>query len=470
MSRHFKGAIWITGSSVIFIVSSYLMNIILARVLGVSEFGNYGVIIALLTAINLMQTAGIPQAITKFISADTDNDEAVVWKSFIIQSITGMLAATLLIASAPLLGVALNDISIINYIMASALVIPAYGYYYYVASVFNARQEFKKQATMIALYSVSKLFLGVVLTLIWGLYGVIVAFAISPLIALLSGFVMPRRQRSSTISYGAIIAYAGPVLIFAILSTLLQTIDLAVVKSAIGSEAAGYYTAAQNIVRIPFFLFSSLSLVMFPMIAVASNNSKQLGLAVSRLASVTILILPFIIALIASVPAGLLALLFGSEYVVGATTLAILAASYMFLTLFMLTGNILNALGKQRISMYIAGSAVIIQIIGALQLSVTEQANGVALATGIAAFWAFILGFIVVCKYVTVEIDIIKHTVPIAAAVIIFIIGYNLDLHAFSMAAYIFASFIFYAGVLIYTKMLIVADIMSKFSIKKQLQ
>ena len=60
------GGVLLTLASLIYLIAGYGATLFLARKLGPEQYGRYGVIISVMTLINLMQTSGLPQAVSKY--------------------------------------------------------------------------------------------------------------------------------------------------------------------------------------------------------------------------------------------------------------------------------------------------------------------------------------------------------------------------------------------------------------------
>src|SRR2546430_2383989 len=111
-----QGTIYLSISTVTFVVSAYLINIILGRYLGPASYGIYGVIITLMTAINLTQTSGLPLAVAKFIAEDDTNADGVLKSGLIVQIISTLgVSVIVFLLAAPLAGL-LKDSSLTAYI------------------------------------------------------------------------------------------------------------------------------------------------------------------------------------------------------------------------------------------------------------------------------------------------------------------------------------------------------------------
>ena len=56
------------------------MNVALARILGVSQYGVFVIAVTLLTIVNLIQSQGVPQALSRII-ADGSASPAAAWRA-----------------------------------------------------------------------------------------------------------------------------------------------------------------------------------------------------------------------------------------------------------------------------------------------------------------------------------------------------------------------------------------------------
>jgi O-antigen/teichoic acid export membrane protein len=87
-----KGAIYLTASTLTFMVSGYLTNVWLGRYLGPKTYGVYGVLISLMTALNVMQIYGVPQAVSKFVAEKPKKAHSILNSGLKIQLVLFMLA------------------------------------------------------------------------------------------------------------------------------------------------------------------------------------------------------------------------------------------------------------------------------------------------------------------------------------------------------------------------------------------
>lgn len=225
MSNLAKGTFYITISALFFVLSGYLINIWLGRTLGPESYGIYGVVIALLTAINLFQTSGLPQATSKFISSQPEKEDEILKSSLKLQVLSTLTITFLYFLFADMIARLLNDGNLASYIRLSSLVIPFYGIYALYYGYYNGVHQFKKQALISAVYAIAKLFLVIGLGYFFYLYGVIFGFILAPIIALCFGLRLPQKTNTH-FSYKKLIYFSLPLIGFSLFSILEQSIDL----------------------------------------------------------------------------------------------------------------------------------------------------------------------------------------------------------------------------------------------------
>jgi stage V sporulation protein B len=382
MNSHKRGFIYLTITNILFIIVGYFINIFLARRLGPSDYGVYGVLTSLMTALNILQVSGVPQSVSKFIAEKKENADAILSSGFKLQLVATLGIGFLLYIASDLVASIFNDSAFVNYSKLMALIFPVYGIFALYTGYYNGLHNFKRQALLNALYIMSKLILVIGLTIFYGIYGIIIGFVISPFIALLGGFKRP--NLSDYFPYKKIILYSLPLVVFACLSTLQITLDIFFLKAIAHNPAqTGYYAAAQNIAIVPYFALSAIGVVLMPNISrlVSSNRLKEAENIISNsFRYLLFLLIPTTLIIGISAPA-LLNILFGNKYLPAISPLRILLVGYILLTIFSMMANILNGAGRAKYSMYIAACGVLISLIFYIILIPITNTVGAAIST-----------------------------------------------------------------------------------------
>jgi stage V sporulation protein B len=386
------GVVLIGLSNVLFIIVGYLTNIWLGRYLGPEQYGVYGVLTALMTAMNIMQVSGIPQAVSRFVAEKRDSAEAVLKSGLRIQLLSTVVVGLIFFLLAPEIANIFHDHNFIDYCRLMSLVFPAYGIFALYSGYYNGLHNFRRQALMQTAYSTSKLIFVIGLAISFSIYGIIAGFILAPLVAILFGFKAPRTK--NIFSRRQIITYSLPLIGFAILVTLQLSVDLFSLKAiARDSKVAGYYTAAQSIAIIIYFGLSAIGQILFPSISsyVSAGNLTKARLIIENSFRYLLIILIPIATLMAATTNELIKLLYGQEYSASATPLLILIIGYVFLTIFAMLANALNGAGRAKNSMLFAAIGLSTTIICCLILIPKFEAIGAALSASLGSFVSMVL-------------------------------------------------------------------------------
>jgi len=396
------GTIYLTLASFVFVGTGYIINIFLGRFLGPSLYGVYGIIISLITAINLTQTAGLPQAVSKYIAEDETKADMVLKSGLIIQVWSTLLVSVIFFLLAEPIAKLLKDISLVPYLQISAFVFPLYGIYSLYLNFYNGLHYFKKQALLGIIYALIKLLSVLVLAYIFHIYGVIIGFIIAPLLAMLYGLHIPSKKLNG-FPIKKIVIFSLPLIGVAIFLNLLQSIDLFFVKALLHvNKLTGFYTANQNIAEIPFYGVISFASVLFPSISrhVSHNLIDEVKNIISKSLRFAVLIIIPSILMLSATSLQVIRLLYSSAYISGTGALSILTIGDGFFTLFVILATIISGAGSPWKSSLLAGAGVIMSCLLCLVLIPRFGISGAALATTVASFVVMVgAGVIVYRKF-----------------------------------------------------------------------
>ncbi len=386
-----RGSFYLAISSLLFMASGYIIHVWLGQHLGPESYGVYGVVIQVMTALNMIHYVGVPQAVSRVIAQDEARADAVLRTGLILQvGSTVLIAVGFYLAAGPV-AMLLNDASLTPYFRISALVLVPYSAMtLYMTGYYNGLHHFRRQALMNGAYSVAKTVAVIGLVYVFHIYGAILGFVISPLIALLFGLHWPR-LRGERYPYAPLVRFSLPLIFFSFLSTLQLSVDLLFVKALLKNDvAAGYYTANQNIARLPYFAFTALAYVLLPGISrsVSRDTVDDTGRLISRSLRYAFLLLVPGTAFIAADSAELLDILYGPEYLAAAPSLSLLVVGLGFLTLFALLSNVLSGAGSPGLAMVLAGLGLLTTVGFCYVLIPPLGLSGAALATTLGSLLA----------------------------------------------------------------------------------
>jgi O-antigen/teichoic acid export membrane protein len=379
------GAAWLAGANLAFAIAGYGITVVLARHFGAATYGLYGVIVNLLTAANLVQAQGVPQALARAVAGG--EDETSSWHAALrVQRGASAAGAAALVVAAPLL--ATSDRRLLGALLATACVVPAFAALGALLGLVNGRQDFRTQSLMTAVYSVLRAACVVGLSLAFGIYGAIAGFAISPL----ATYALFRGERPhgtpAEVPWRPLLRYAVATVGFAGAVTAILSLDLIVVKLVVADpEATGLYAAAQNVARVPYLLLVPAGAVLFPSVAdvVRGGDAERLANLVRTGLEGAVVVVAPVVAVLAAAPGPVLQLLVGADYTGAATTLRLLACATGLLSLAFALGSTLGGAGLARTATAVAGSALALQLTLAALLARDHGNEGAATATLVAS-------------------------------------------------------------------------------------
>jgi O-antigen/teichoic acid export membrane protein len=351
-SQSIRGHAQLLLARILFLGSGLLISILLARSLGPQEFGLYGVIMSLLTWVQLLATS--VSGATAKLTADSagGNTEEVEQSARVLLFVVSLvLFASGLLASTAIAR-ALNAEGRTLVLVIALLDLPLMYVVYAYHGILYGRGYFGTLSITLLLHTLSKLGgVLVVVTLRPTLIYAIVAHVAASVIAL--GYLVlrlpPGRSRPSLEVAGQLIKIALPLGIYALSLQLLTNLGLWLLQGMdqTPSYATGLYVAALNVARALTVVQASVAGVLF-VSQLAALARGDMGQARQHLLEAT----RFALVLLA--PGGVLLwleadaimrLLYGSAYVSGAEVLRLLALGFVALAFLDLSFHAVMAAG-----------------------------------------------------------------------------------------------------------------------------
>jgi len=399
------GTLYLLAASTVFLLSSYAIHLGLGRYLGPADYGEYGVILALMSTVNLLVTTGFPQSASRYIAEGISSQNTVMKVSRKIQVLLSLLVFAAYFGLAGVIANLLNDPGLTVYIRISAFVIPFYALYaLYSDGYLNGFRYFSKQAIVLTISSVAKVALVFGLVLIgWSIKGALLGYLGAAIIAFLFAwrYVGPVTKESAEFQWGKLLSFGVPATLFAVTLFLIMSVDLFAVKAVMRDDVnTGLYTAASTIAKVPYYLFGGLATALLPSIS-RSTSMNHHGLTATYISQsmryMLMLLLPSAL-IISATSHSLVSLLYSSRYGQAADSLAILILGLVFLTVFFVLANIIMGSGRPGIVLGIALPLLIIDIVLNIFLIRRYGLVGAAWATTITGLVGMIVSGVYVLK------------------------------------------------------------------------
>lgn len=327
----------LTVGQLLAIVCAYATHVTLARLLGASDYGDYGVILNALATVHVVLTAGLPEAIAKMIPRRPEHTPAITYHALRLQARVALPLAVGYALLAPLLARLLKDPAISGSMALSALSIPGVAIVAVAQGTLNGQRRIWAQGVLYGGGALLRCVAVIALALIYGVPGAVVGLVVAPTVVALATLpaLKPRSEPGVGDPKQELSQFARPVVVYTVVMALLMTLDLFAVKAAgMSAEQIGIYAGATQIAKMPFQVLSGLGVVLLP--ALSSTGTASEGARATLRAAVRGLLLgSFLIAgTLVPLSSAILHTLYGSAFVAASIPLGLLLVSGTLFTLF----------------------------------------------------------------------------------------------------------------------------------------
>jgi len=462
-----KGVLYFSLANAVFFAISFAISIALARILELGAFGIYGVVISLVSTVNLVFVNGFKQTISKFVSEEsglTGHEKRQMF--FSILSISLVIFLLLFFGSGIVAGL-LNDSSLIPFIQIVSFLVVAYAVHSFFMGYLNGLRKFGYEAFLRTLYSVFKLaFIVGLAALTLNIFYAFLGFVLASFAIVIVGFFTYRhaeaklhaKKAKTTVNLKRFFRFALPLIAFVLITTLLTNLDLLMVKAITSIEMANaqsaYYTVASTISRLPFYAVMALVAVLLPIISNLSHRKKvdQIKFYVRQVNRYSLMFLGIVTVLISATSAKLVSFLFGQNYLAAGPPLSILVFGIGFFALFSVIASIVSGHGRPQVAMIVAFLALALDFGLNLLLIPGMGVLGAAYATTFSMLFALValsaymvFSFKALCSSKSILRIFAAGAIAYLAAIILPFEGFALAL-TYAIACLLFAGFLLLSG------------------------
>lgn len=424
-----RNSVYIMAAQVSLLFSGVVINFFLGRFLGPNLYGQFGIVYAIATILNLLLTPGLLQSVSKFVAENKPQAGSIAKRMLKHQLLAGLVLGAVYYFFASPIAVILKDASLATLLKIQAPLVVIYALSSVYAGYLAGIGKFGRNATELLIYSSSRLIMTFILAYFFSLAGAVAALPIAASIGLAYFFFSSKIKKSGFYSTGGVYAFAVPLTLFTGLVAIFLNIDLFLLKALLQDNAlVGYYTAAGVVARIPYFVLSALGIVILPAVAgklAAKKSAKQF--VQDSLRYVLIILLPSA-AVMSATGKPLIMLLYRSEYAAAGLPLSVLAVGTAAITLSYLFAVVVNAAGRPEFSAAVAAGMLALSAALNLALIPKYQLAGAAIATTLTSIIWTIIMFAIVYGKIGNPINYSSLAKISAASVFIFAIALQIDL------------------------------------------
>jgi O-antigen/teichoic acid export membrane protein len=343
-------------------VASAVLTLVLAvyaaRILGGAEFGKYSFALAYTALFGVLVPLGLDIVLVRDVARDKALARKYLGNMALIQVVSSVVVFALMAFSVNILGYSGDTVSVV-YVFGLYVVLTSFSRLF--KAVFQAYERMEYQALIefasrlaITVAGVTALEGGL------GLYALAVVFLLGGLLELVLSYILCTWRFASyswEIDLGLcarLIRESLPIFIAYALSMVYFKVDIIMLSLMRGDEAVGLYSAPYRLVDGLTIVSTSLLVAMFPLMSRLFKKSKmELANIYSRSLKV-LLVIGLPIAVGTTLLASQIILgLFGEEYAPSAFVLQVLIWAELFLFVNNATGNMLKAVNRQKVHMWI---------------------------------------------------------------------------------------------------------------------
>ncbi|HLF83180.1 MAG TPA: oligosaccharide flippase family protein [Blastocatellia bacterium] len=356
-----RGAIYITAAKIWFMVSGYGIAFTLAHLLTDENYGIYRVVINTVSIINAVIVTGTYQTVSKYVSQEPEKADSIKWKALGLQVYVGGAATLGFFLLAPVVASLLNDPRLTGWLRLAGAITLSYSFYAVYTGYFNGKRRFGIQAGLDITYSTLKLVF--IVSLAWlgfGVTGSVGGFALAAACVLaISAIVARGGDRKGDARAGQLFKFQSYLLAFTLVLTLLQRVDLMLIKALsspvakTASENAGYYSAAMDIANLTYQIIVSVTFVIFPLVSQSTfaDDRRRTQGYISNTLRYTLMVMALTATLFSSCASGVLRVIYRETYQAGSPALRIVAFGMLFFGLLYVITTIISASGQPKISL-----------------------------------------------------------------------------------------------------------------------
>lgn len=419
------GALALMLAQALVLLLGYTTHIWISRTLGPSAYGIFGVVLAVQGIVGLILTLGVPVAVSRFVARHEDQAQGILRQTMRLQALIALAIAVITFLAAPAIAHVLSDDTLRNLIRFVALVVFLQAFYNVYVQFLSGMHAFNRQALLTSLYAITKLVGAIVLITYIHVYGAFAGFAVGGLAAAALGWWWTRGlggKKASTIPSRDFLSFAGLYALILICLQIIMSLDLFMVKGLLyDNAAAGFYSAATTLARIPYLLLQGIAFVLLPSVSALTKPGQSHDEAAAFIRDTLRYLIGFIVpsvGLAAATSQSLIGLFYSQQYLPAAGALTILIIGLGSLAFFLLLTNIAAGAGRARAVLGLTIAMVILSSVLGFTLTPRYGLIGAAWQTTLTSLFGLLALGIYTFKTFRIPIPIMSTVnILIASAV-----------------------------------------------------
>lgn len=382
----FKNMSWLLISQIITSIFGFIWTILIARYLGVNDYGILGFAISITAILGMIDDLGISTHIVRHISTDYDSAPKYLGNALPLKIIFALSKIILTLLILVVLGI--NELTItITIIFTLEMIFKSF--INLLNGSFQAFELGKYQGignTIVT--TLTLLFILLTIYTDLGIYGVSISYFLANLIAFIylyyvlnKHLVKPKFELDYEFCK-KITILSLPFAITGILYTVYYSIDVVMLTTLTGDYATGIYNATYKLIAVLNLFYSVYSAVIFPVMSKFFKNDKKM-LLISFEKSIKYLMMVIVPIAIATMfySTDIIHLIYGHQYDASSSVLSILIWTVCLLFVSGAANTLLNASHKEVTVTKIYAVAAVFNIVLNFFMIPHFTYNGAAMTT-----------------------------------------------------------------------------------------
>lgn len=382
----FKNMSWLLISQIITSVCGFVWTILLARYLGVNNYGILGFAVSVSGILAIIDDLGISAHVVRHVATDYESAPKYVGNVIPLKIILAVI--NLIVTPIILIFLKIDGYTIfITMIFTLEIIFKSYTNSLF--GVFQAFEEGKYQGIGYSLMNASTLlFIVISVYADFGLLGVSISYVLANILSFIYAYyilnkhiVKPKFEFDWEFCK-KITLLSLPFAVTGILYSIYYSIDIVMLTHLVGDYATGIYNATYKLISLLTLFYSVYTAVIFPVMSKFFKNDKKL-LVMSYEKSIKYLMLVIIPIAVATMfySLDIIQLIYGHQYDDASSVLSILIWTVCLLFISGASNTLLNASHKEVTVTKIYGLAAVFNIILNLFMIPYLSYNGAAITT-----------------------------------------------------------------------------------------
>ena len=394
----FNNISWLVISQIITSICAFVWTILIARYLGVNEYGIFGFAVSLTGIFGITMDLGISTHIIRSIATDNDLASKYLGNAIPLKSLLSASSFILILTLLIVLGYNQFVIFITLLFTIETIFRQMYGLFF---GSFQAFEKTKYQSISNTILSIlSLIFILIAVFTNLGLVGISMAYLIANLFVLIYSYLalkkhiaIPKFEFDKAFSK-KLIVFGIPFALSVIFYTIYYSIDIIMLSQLVGDYATGIYNATYKLINFLTLFYSIYTAVVFPVMSKLFKNNKNI-LRVSFEKSVKYLLMVTLPISVFCVyySTEIITLAYGNQYLMADSVLQILIWTVCFLFVNGACSILLNASHREVSVTKIYGIAALFNVVLNLFLIPHYSFIGAAVATVLSEVLILVLAF-----------------------------------------------------------------------------